>query len=105
MNGQWSGSASEAGVGGEGLKWILNFAAFAGMVALCILLFNVGGAGGLIVGAIGFVLRLGGRGLDMGERLGNAYAGALMGLPIGLLGGALYHYVWPQIDAAIPTVG
>ncbi|GAM96509.1 hypothetical protein U91I_00128 [alpha proteobacterium U9-1i] len=90
-------------MGGEGLKWGLNFAAFAGMVALSVILFNVGGAGGLIGGAIGFVLRLGGRGLDMSERLGNAYAGALMGLPIGLLGGALYHYIWPQIDAAIQS--
>jgi hypothetical protein len=90
-------------VGGEGLKWMLNFAAFAGMVALCVVLFDVGGAGGLIGGAIGFVLRLGGRGLDLGERLGNAYAGALMGLPLGLLGGALYHYVWPQIASAIAS--
>lgn len=100
-----NGSQSEAGVGGEGLKWLLNFAAFAGMVALCILLFGVGGAGGLIGGALGFLLRLGGRGLDLGERLGNAYAGALMGLPLGLLGGALYHYVWPQIAAAIRSAG
>ena len=32
-------------VGGEGLKWTLNLAAFAGMVALCVILFNAGGAG------------------------------------------------------------
>lgn len=95
------GPASEARVGGEGLKWIFILAAFGGMVVLSVLLFDVGGAGGLIGGAIGFVLRLGGRGLDMSERLGNAFAGALMGLPIGILGGALYHYIWPQIDSAI----
>lgn len=74
----------------NGLRLILTTAAFAGMIALCVIGWNYGGAGGLIGGAIGFVFRLGGRGLDWGERIGNGYVGALMGMPVGLLiGGAL----------------
>ena len=64
-------------------------AAFAGMVALCVLGWNYGGIGGLVGGGLGFLIRLGGRGLDWGERLGNAYVGALMGMPVGLLIGGL----------------
>lgn len=90
---------------GEGFKWFLNLAAFAGMVALCVILFDVGGAGGLIGGAAGLLLRLGGRGLDFSERLGNAYTGVLMGMPLGLMAGGLYHYVWPEIAAAIQHTG
>lgn len=88
---------------GEGFKWFLNVAAFAGMIALSVILFDVGGAGGLIGGGIGIVLRVWGRGLDFSERLGNAYSGALMGMPLGLLVGGLYHYVWPQIAVAIAS--
>jgi hypothetical protein len=73
----------------NGLRLLLALAAFAGMVALCVLGWNYGGMGGLIGGGLGFLLRLGGRGLDWGERLGNAYVGALMGMPVGLLIGGL----------------
>lgn len=76
-------------------------AAFAGMVALCVLGWNYGGAGGLIGGALGFLLRLGGRGLDWGERLGNAYVGALMGLPVGLLLGGFYALGLPALLNAV----
>ena len=69
----------------NGLRLLLAIAAFAGMIALCVVGWNYGGMGGLIGGALGFVIRLGGRGLDWGERLGNAYVGALMGMPVGLL--------------------
>ncbi|MEZ5958813.1 MAG: hypothetical protein R3C30_00090 [Hyphomonadaceae bacterium] len=73
----------------NGLRLLLALAAFAGMVALCVLGWNYGGMGGLIGAGLGFLLRLGGRGLDWGERLGNAYVGALMGMPVGLLIGGL----------------
>ncbi|MBL8546255.1 MAG: hypothetical protein JNL81_07310 [Hyphomonadaceae bacterium] len=69
----------------NGLRLLLALAAFAGMIVLCVLGWNYGGMGGLIGGALGFVIRLGGRGLDWGERLGNGYVGALMGMPVGLL--------------------
>lgn len=69
----------------NGLRLLLAIAAFAGMIALCVVGWTYGGMGGLIGGALGFVIRLGGRGLDWGERLGNAYVGALMGMPVGLL--------------------
>lgn len=73
----------------NGLRLLLALAAFAGMIALCVLGWNYGGMGGLIGAGLGFLLRLGGRGLDWGERLGNAYVGALMGMPVGLLIGGL----------------
>ena len=73
----------------NGLRLLLALAAFAGMIALCVLGWNYGGMGGLIGAGLGFMLRLGGRGLDWGERLGNAYVGALMGMPVGLLIGGL----------------
>jgi hypothetical protein len=68
-----------------GFRLLLAIAVFAGMIVLCVLGWEYGGMGGLIGGAIGFLLRLGGRGLDWGERLGNGYVGALMGMPVGLL--------------------
>ena len=73
----------------NGLRLLLALAAFAGMITLCVLGWNYGGMGGLIGAGLGFLLRLGGRGLDWGERLGNAYVGALMGMPVGLLIGGL----------------
>jgi hypothetical protein len=85
----------------DGLRLLLAAAAFAGMVALCVIGLGYGGAGGLIGGAVGFVLRLGGRGLDWGERLGNGYVGALLGLPLGLLCGGLYVFAWPALQAAL----
>lgn len=82
---------------------ILIVGAFAGMVALSVIGFNYGGAGGLIGGALGFVLRLGGRGIDWSERLGNAFIGAVMGMPLGLLAGGLYYFFSPQIIEIINT--
>jgi hypothetical protein len=79
------------------MRLILTIAAFAGMIALCVIGWNYGGAGGLIGGALGFLLRIGGRGLDWGERLGNAYVGALMGMPVGLLVGGAYAIGVPYL--------
>lgn len=76
---------------------LLVIVAFAGMIALCVVLLPYGGAGGLIGAALGFLLRLWGRGLDWGERLGNAYVGALMGLPVGLLLGGFYAMGVPAL--------
>ncbi len=87
------------------MRLILTVAAFAGMIALCIVGWNYGGAGGLIGAALGFVLRIWGRGLDWGERLGNAYVGALMGMPVGLLLGGFYALGVPYILAAINQPG
>ncbi|MGH6950472.1 MAG: hypothetical protein ACREH4_06350 [Vitreimonas sp.] len=85
----------------NGLRLLLVLAAFAGMIALCVVGWNYGGAGGLIGGALGFLLRLGGRGLDWGERIGNGYVGALMGLPVGLLVGGFYAIGVPYLLQAI----
>jgi hypothetical protein len=76
---------------------ILIVGAFAGMIVLSVIGFNYGGAGGLIGGALGFLLRVGGRGIDWSERLGNAFIGALMGMPLGLLAGGFYYFFSPQI--------
>lgn len=80
-----------------GLRLILTIAAFAGMVALCIFALPYGGLGGLIGGALGIFLRVWGRGLHWGERLGNAYVGALMGMPVGLLIGGAYMVGLPAL--------
>jgi hypothetical protein len=85
------------------VRVLLTAVAFAGMIALCIILWRYGGAGGLIGGAIGFVVRLWGRGLDWGERLGNGYVGALMGLPVGLLLGGFYALGLPALVDATTT--
>ncbi len=84
-----------------GLRLLLTIALFAGMVALCVIGWNYGGAGGLIGGALGFLIRLPGRGLDWGERLGNAYVGALMGMPVGLLIGGFYMLGLPALLNAV----
>ncbi|MGE0742438.1 MAG: hypothetical protein AB7O98_13945 [Hyphomonadaceae bacterium] len=81
----------------NGLRLVLTVAAFVGMIALCIVGWNYGGVGGLIGGAIGLLFRLGGRGLDWGERLGNAYVGALMGMPVGLIIGGFYALGVPYV--------
>lgn len=96
------GQTEEGGVLG-GLRMILIVGAFAGMVALSVIGFNYGGAGGLIGGALGFILRLGGRGIDWSERLGNAFIGAVMGMPLGLLAGGVYYFFAPQIIEIINT--
>lgn len=85
----------------NGLRVLLVIAVFAGMVALCVILWNYGGAGGLIGGVLGFLLRLGGRGLDWGERIGNGYVGVLMGMPVGLLIGGSYVIGVPYLLQAI----
>lgn len=87
------------------LRVLLSVAAFAGMIALCVLLWQWGGAGGLIGGALGFLIRLGGRGLDWGERLGNGYVGALMGMPPGLLLGGFYAIGVPYLLQAVNSGG
>ena len=50
----------------SGLRLLFGIAVFGGMIVLCIVGWSYGGAGGLIGGALGFLFRLGGRGLDLG---------------------------------------
>jgi hypothetical protein len=85
----------------SGLRSLLTIGAFVGMVALCVIGWDYGGVGGLIGGAVGFLIRLPGRGLDWGERLGNAYVGALMGMPVGLLLGGVYALGLPALLNAV----
>jgi len=84
----------------SGVRLVLIAGAFVGMIALSVIGFHYGGLGGLIGGALGFLLRIGGRGIDWGERLGNAFIGALMGLPIGLLIGGVAYLIGPSLIAA-----
>lgn len=81
----------------SGLRLLLIAGAFVGMIVLSVVALPFGGAGGLIGGGVGFVLCLFGRGLDWAERLGNAFIGALMGLPIGLLIGGVAYLIGPQL--------
>lgn len=84
-----------------GLRLILTIAAFVGMIVLCVVAMPYGGLGGLIGGALGIFLRIWGRGLDWGERLGNAYVGALMGMPVGLMVGGAYMLGVPALLNAV----
>ncbi|MGD9968260.1 MAG: hypothetical protein AB7T59_17200 [Hyphomonadaceae bacterium] len=85
----------------SGFRLLLAVAVFAGMIVLSVLGWEYGGMGGLIGGAIGFVLRLWGRGLDWGERIGNGYVGALMGMPVGLLIGGFLTLGAPYLLSLI----
>lgn len=86
-----------------GLRALFTFGVFAGMIALCVVGWNYGGVGGLIGGALGFLIRLPGRGLDWGERLGNAYVGALMGMPVGFLIGGVWMVGLPALLDAVKS--
>ncbi len=86
------------------MRLLLSVVAFAGMIALCILGWRYGGVGGLIGAGVGFFFRLGGQGLDWSERLGNAYVGALMGMPTGLLLGGFFAVGGPYLLRAINGV-
>jgi hypothetical protein len=85
------------------VRVVLTIGAFVGMIALCVILWGFGGAGGLIGAGLGFFVRLWGRGLDWGERIGNGYVGALMGLPVGLLLGGFYALGVPALIDAMNT--
>lgn len=84
-----------------GLRVLFTIVIFAGMIALCLVGWNHGGMGGLIGGGLGFLVRLPGRGLDWGERLGNGYVGALMGMPVGLLIGGVIALGGPALLNAV----
>ncbi len=85
------------------MRLLLSIAAVAGMVALCLVAWSYGGVGGLVGGGLGFLMRLGGRGPDWNERLGNAYVGALLGLPVGLLVGGFIALGIPAIIEQVNT--
>jgi hypothetical protein len=85
------------------VRVLLIIGAFVGMIVLCVILWRFGGAGGLIGAGLGFFVRLWGRGLDWGERIGNGYVGALMGLPVGLLLGGFYALGVPALIEAMNT--
>lgn len=89
----------------DGLRVTLSIVVYAGMIALCVLWRDHGGLGGLIGGGIGFLIRyLEGGQWTHDERLGNGYAGSLIGLPFGFLLGAGVFYVaahWREWSAAL----
>ncbi len=79
------------------MRSLLSFGVFAGMIALCVVGWDIGGIGGAIGGALGALRGATGRGYDMSERLGNIYTGALVGMPIGFLLGGAYAVGWPYL--------
>jgi hypothetical protein len=72
------------------LRVILSMTVFAGMIALCVLWRDHGGFVGLGGGALLFLWGYFQRSGE--ERLGNGYVGALMGLSLGFLVGAVGYY-------------
>lgn len=79
------------------LAILLNLGVFVGMIALCLVGWDIGGVGGVIGGALGGLWRSIASARDLNERLGNIYTGALFGMPIGLLAGGVYMVGWPLI--------
>ena len=77
------------------MRSLLSLGVFAGMIALSIVGWDIGGIGAAIGGALGALRGAAGRGYDMNERLGNIYTGALVGMPIGFLLGGAYAVGWP----------
>lgn len=77
----------------DALKWLLSLIIYAGMIAICVLWRDSGGLIGLAAGGLGFALRYLEPGqTSVGERLGNGYIGSLIGLVLGFIGGATWHY-------------
>ncbi len=86
------------------LQVLFSAIVFLGMIGLAIYWRDHGGYVGLAIGALGFLLRYFELGQHSGEeRLGNGYVGALMGLSLGFLAGAVGVYAvqhWPEWYAA-----
>lgn len=77
---------------------------FAGMIALCVLWRDHGGLLGLGGGALLFLWGYFQGGQRSGEeRLGNGYVGALMGLSLGFLIGAVGYYTAAHYTEWLPA--
>ncbi|HVZ99070.1 MAG TPA: hypothetical protein VG841_02010 [Caulobacterales bacterium] len=80
------------------VRWVLSFAIYLAMVALCIFRFDLAGVAGLAGSALGFLVRVWAPGQDsVSERLGNGYVGLLLGICVGFAGGAIVQYFWPHL--------
>lgn len=81
------------------LKWALSVAMFAAMLGLCIARMDAAGYAAAAGAALGFAVGYLAPGQSSGgERLGNGYISALMGLCIGFILGALGQVAWPYIE-------
>ena len=82
----------------EGLKLFLSVCVFAAMIALCLLRFDWAGMTALVAGALGFLgWSLTGGNISWGERIGNGYVGAFMGVVLGYLAGGLAQILWQRL--------
>lgn len=82
----------------EALKLFLSLCVFGAMIALCLLRFDWAGMTALAAGALGFIgWTLTGGGVSWGERLGNGYVGAFMGLVLGYLAGGVAQILWERL--------
>lgn len=81
------------------LKWALSLAMFAAMLGLCLYRLDAAGIAGLAGAGLGFGWGYIAPGQSTtGERLGNGYFSALMGLCVGFALGAVGHLAWPYIE-------
>ena len=81
-----------------GLKLILSLCVFAAMIVVCVMRWDWAGITGLAAGALAFVgWSLTGGHASMGERIGNGYIGAFMGLVLGFLAGGVAQLVWERL--------
>lgn len=89
------------GAGMEAIKLFLSLCVFGAMVLLCLLRLDWAGVTGLAFGLIGFVSwAYTGAPTSMGERLGNGYVGAFIGLCLGFALGGAAQFIWAQLHAS-----
>ena len=93
------GSAAKL-AGMEALKLTLSLGVFGAAICLCLMRLDFAGIGGLACGLVGFVGWFMTRGqASLGERLGNGYIGAFMGLCLGYAVGGAAEFIWTRLGS------
>ncbi len=88
-------------MGMESLKLTLSLGVFAAAIVVCRIGMDWAVLGGLGFGLIGFIGWFMAPGqTSLGERLGNGYIGAFLGLCIGFAVGGAAEFIWARLSAA-----
>jgi hypothetical protein len=82
------------------LKLTLSLCIFGAIIVLCLVRLDLAGVSALSAGALGFVGGYLTPGQStVGERIGNAYIGAFVGLCLGFALGGLGQLIWQKFGA------
>ena len=85
----------------EAVKLFLSLCVLGAMVVACLLRFDIAGLSGLAGGVLGFLgWFLAAGQSSWGERLGNGYVGAFVGLCLGFAVGGVAQVVWQRLGTA-----